>query len=534
MTTPTRITTPPTRAPRAAAPSAAGTVDVAPAALPSPRDAVSLGEAPPAAPPPAHREPSAGTDGIGDPYYPQMGNGGYDAQHYDIDLKVNVKANRVVGSSTMDAVATQDLSSFNLDFRGFDIDKITVNGAEATFSRKDGELSVQPQTPIGNGEAFSVAVSYHGKPEPWSSVAAPADVGWKRCGDGICVDCEPDGASSWFPVNDHPRDKATFKISMDVPTGYQVASNGTLLQTESSSDRTRYTWQSRDAMAPYLAMVQIGDYVRKDETSPGGVPIRNYFPPDKADAAAYDFGRQGEMIDYFSTLFGQYPFEAYGGVVVPRSSVGGALECQSMSLFDPFVVTGDRTYENVVAHELAHQWFGDAVSVKNWKDIWLNEGFASYGEWLWQEKNQGAASVDETARDVYNWLSRKDSGAAVTAEAEPEAVRKLRAAHGTPLEKSTSRAIVIGAPPPNDIFDEQVYMKGALVLYALRKDVGDDAFFNGLRAYVSQYSGGNAEIADFRDVMERVSGKPLGDFFNAWLYETKLPPFPGDAARAAA
>lgn len=475
--------------------------------------------------------PQPGTDGMADPYYPQLGNGGYDAQHYTIDLSVDVDGNRVQGTSTMDATATQDLSAFNLDFRGFDIAKITVNGADAQFSRDDGELTVTPSQPLQNGRPFQVAVNYSGKPQPFDSQAIAFTVGWKKYNGGASVDSEPDGASSWFPVNDHPRDKATYTFKIDVPKGYTVAANGTLQQTEDHDDRTRFTWEAKDPMASYLATVQIGDFVRQDETSPSGVHIRNYFPPDRADAAKYDFGRTGEMIEHFGKLFGPYPFEAYGAVVIPRSMVGGALECQTMSIFDPFVVSGDRSTENVIAHELTHQWFGDAVSVKNWKDIWLNEGFASYGEWLWQEKTQGLDSVKQTAHEVYDWL--KGTGREIAGEGHPdqakdvpECVRKLLQARRHGLSQQASGPIKIGEPPRDDLFNELVYVKGALTLYALRQTVGDDAFFSGLQTYFSQFRGGNAEIADFQSVMEKASGHPLGDFFKGWLYQTEVPPLP--------
>jgi aminopeptidase N len=492
---------------------------VTPAAV----DSVSIGRCGDPAPPDPPPTPTPGADGIGDPYFPQMGNGGYDAQHYTVDMSVDVDANTVQATTTMDARATQDLSSLNLDLRGFEVSKVTVNGGDAKFSRKDGELTVVPAEALKAGDDFQVAVQYSGEPEPWQSQGVSFEVGWKKYDGGISVDCEPDGASSWIPVNDHPRDKASYTFKIDVPSGYQVAANGTLVATEDHDGRTRFTWDAKDPMASYLAMIQIGDYQRQDDSGPNGLPIRNYFPPRLADAAKYDFGRTGEMIDYFGQLFGPYPHEAYGAVVIPRSEVGGALECQTMSIFDPFVVTGDRSYENVVAHELTHQWFGDGVSVKNWKDIWLNEGFASYGEWLWQEKTQGADSVRQTAREVYDWLAGRGRASAVE---PPSSVRKMLAAHRHGLDQHTWGPIQIGAPPSNDLFDEQVYMKGALVLYALREKVGDSAFFDGMRSYFGQYKGGNAEIADFQAVMEKTSGQPLGDFFQSWLYQTDMPPFP--------
>jgi aminopeptidase N len=224
------------------------------------------------------------------------------------------------------------------------------------------------------------------------------------------------------------------------------------------------------------------------------------------------------MIDYFSGLFGKYPFSSYGNVVVGRNLIGGALETQGRSIFDPEMITGDQQNEAAVAHELTHQWFGDNVSLKSWQDIWLNEGFATYGEWLWEEKTQGAQAVDQTARQVYDSLG--SSGLV----ALPDNVRKYipRTEVGPALGDS-----VVGKPAPSQLFSQDVYLRGGLTLYALRKDIGDKAFFSGMKTYASDFGGKNASTDDFRGVMEKASGQDLKSFFNAWLFQPDLPPFPG-------
>ena len=435
--------------------------------------------------------------GLGDHYYPGLGNSGYDARHYDVRLKVEPDSNKVVGSSQMTAQALQDLSQFNLDFHGCQVDHVEVNGEEAFFQRQGDELTVVPATPLQSGQQFEVAVDYSGQPAAKNSLAGPSLVGWKHSPYGVVVDSQPDGGQTWLPVNDHPRDKATYSMSVDVPKPYVVAANGTLLAVDDQGDRHTYHWSSRDPMASYLATVNIGNYLREDSVGPNGLPIRNYFPPELADKARHDFGRTPEMLEFFGNLFGAYPYEAYGVIVVnDPKAVSGAMETQTLSLFDPSMVTGDRTNEDLVAHELAHHWFGNLVSVSQWSDLWLHEGFASYCEWLWLEHTQGPAALEEKAAQARDSLAQ-----------EP--------------------GIAIGTPPADDLFHGQVYLKGALALHTLRREVGDEAFFSGVRNYLQTHAGEgdkNPLISDFQQAMEKAARQSLGDFFQAWLYDTQLPP----------
>ena len=439
---------------------------------------------------------STSMQGIGDPYYPLLGNRGYDVLHYTLDLSVNVATNTLHVTATIKARATQNLRTFNLDFQGLQLQTVKVQGAAARFHRTRHELTVVPLTPVRSGTTFTTIVVYKGTPKPVRSAAGPIAVGWNHYRDGVYVADEPEGAATWYPVNDHPRDKATYTFRITVAKPYVAAANGLLRKTIDNGSTRTYIWETVHPMASYLATVDIGKFVMKTATAPTGLPIRNFFPADLAPKAARSFGRTPQMIAFFSRLFGPYPFEAYG-VVVPNIDWGNALETQTLSTFGRDLVEQDQNgdLEATVAHEIVHQWFGDSVSLKNWKDIWLNEGFATFGEWLWLEHTQGREQFRATVRDTYNGIA----GDALPPPA---------------------------APPADDLFNPNVYMRGALTLEALRLRVGDDTFFRILQTYAQHYRDGNASTADFIALADKVSRRDLRGFFNAWLYSTNLPPIP--------
>jgi aminopeptidase N len=449
--------------------------------------------------PAAPQQAPANLGGVGDLYYPTLGNSGYDAKHYDVSLKVDPDSNQVEGKTSIKARSTQSLDHFHLDFSGMKVEKVIVNGNAAQFKREESELIITPKAAIGSDQEFQVEVQYSGKPEAKQSFSGDFLVGWKNNGHGVVVDSQPDGGQTWIPCNDHPLDKATYSYHVEVPKPFVVAANGTLVQLEDKGENQVYHWESKDPLASYLATVNIGDYVVEHQTGPNGLPIRNYYPPELKDKASFDFARTGEMIGVFSKLFGPYPFETYGVVVVnDPKAVSGAMEMQTMSLFEPAMVTGDRANEDVVAHELAHHWFGNLVSLGQWRDLWLHEGFASYAEWLWLEHTEGAEALDKHAEKIHDRLASRPG-------------------------------ITIGEPPKDDLFNGQVYMKGALALHALRREVGDEAFFTGIRSYVQEHAGEgekNVSVEDFQKAIEATSQKPLADFFQNWLYETQLPDMP--------
>jgi aminopeptidase N len=245
-------------------------------------------------------------------------------------------------------------------------------------------------------------------------------------------------------------------------------------------------------MAPYLASMVVGDLVIEHRTAPTGLPLRDAYPNRLADAARAEFAIAGDMIETFEAWFGPFPFEVYGHVVVDRH-LGFALENQTLSLFGTDLLTGEGHLETVVAHELAHQWFGNAVSPATWQDIWLNEGFAVYAEWIW-EQERGGRSIAESARAVH-----------ATAD------------YGVPP----------GDPGNEELFQPTVYRRGALAVHALSVELGDAAFRRLLTEWIERHGGATASTADLRSLAEELGGRDLGPLFDAWVYGAELPPFPG-------
>ena len=436
-----------------------------------------------------------GQASAGDSRIPGIGNGGYDAQHYDATLKVG-EDGALDARSVMTAVATQPLDQLNLDFVGFDVAHVLVNGKKVPFTREKAELVVQTGGTVATGEKFSVEVKYDGQPKPFESVHAPVTLGWNKFEGGSFVVSEPDGTRGWLPVNDHPTDKATYDFHITVPKGKVAAANGVLTSVEEGAESTTYNFAARDPMASYLSTVHVGDYVSEDLKSPSGVPIRNYFPADIVKEASHDFARVPEMMEFFSEKFGKYPFQSYGNIVVDASLGGAALETQTMPLYDRGVVRGDRGAETVLVHELAHQWFGDAVSPSDWKDIWLNEGLASYSEALWAEHKGGPKAL----------------------------AKRLKSAEGQVRLYGAKEPI--GEPRPDGLFDTKVYQGGMLAVHALRRELGDEMFFKTLQTYQERHKNGTASTQDLQAAAAEVSGKDMKAFFDKWIYSEKLPAVP--------
>ena len=556
---------------------------------------------------------TAGSSGIGDPYYPLLGNSGYDVQHYTLDLDLDVAGSSIAaGNATIEAIALVDLCAFNLDFLGLEIDAITVDGQPAAFTRHSGELTVDPATPLASGSRFTTEIAYHGAPigqdaptvggliltlvgaifggpgeqKPDPEEGEQYGSGWWRGREEIFIAGEPAGAESWFPVNGHPADKATYTLRLTVPEPYSVVSNGILTETIATETGTTTVWESRNPMASYLVTLHAGRLTTEVREGPHGLPVRTAFADSIAPGQRIMFDRMPQMIDYFESVFGPYPFESAGATIV-GAPIGFALETQTLSVFGQIPLVGNTQltseeltgFEAIVAHELAHQWFGDAVSLLRWQDIWLNEGFATYAQILWLEHTEGVVARNHhlayiyafhatlnpfqdpaqlatlDAGDViegYRTFSRRFLGATIGDQFVRDYQEGLGAATAADLENITGEeglaqlavlgvtpdffpgiAVRTGDPGPTELFSPMmVYERGGLTLHALRLHLGDETFFTILRTWTARFHNGNATTEDFMALAEEISGEQLDDFFDAWLFSLALPalPSPRDAA----
>ena len=648
-----------------------------------------------------------GAPGIGDPYFPLDGNGGYDVRHYDLDVTYDPETDLLSGTATIRARATQNLSAFNLDFAGLNVRSVHVDGRPADWTRDGDEMTVTPTRGLRDRTRFTTVVRYDGIPE-----TLPDDSGFFHTDDGALVIGQPHVADTWFPVNDHPLDKASFTIVITAPSGLEAISNGILKNTRERNGWTTWTWDAREPMAPYLVGMGIGEFdVRAyrqagirywdaidpdlftplsprtgqqyavsqaadlsykrlthtisvpaegaqlsfwitrdtefnwdfafvevhtvgqddwttlpdqngattqdtgfscpywlqlhpflehyqtdngdDTCAPTGttgewyaasgasdgyeewavdlsayagsqvevsisyasddsVQLSGLFvddilvstgegttsfendgdtfdgwlvpgapegsepnpndwvagtteaaPPTLGEVAEASLARQPEILEWESDLFGRYPFSAAGGIVDDEDRLFFALENQTRPIYSKYFFDDSVSGDSVVVHELAHQWFGDSLAVAGWQHIWLNEGFATYAEWLWSER-EGLG----TAQEIFDFV------------------------YSTPAD-DPFWDLTIGDPGPDNVFDIAVYDRGAMTLHQLRLTIGDDDFFRLIRRWVRSYEGGNVTTDDFIALAERVSGQQLDDLFDVWLFTPSKPELP-DAAAASA
>jgi aminopeptidase N len=427
-----------------------------------------------------------------DPYVPGHGDPSWGAVHYDLDLTYDLAGNRLRGVAVIDAVAVEDLSRFVLDLAHLGVEKLTIDGAApAKYVARQHRVVVTPRAPLAVGTAFRMVIKYGGEPKPLV-IEHHGDAGWEELDDGVIVAGQPHGAPTWFPCNDRPDDKASYRITVTTDPAYTVVANGPLVSRTQRGSTVRWTYEQDEPMSTYLATVQIGRYQIRDFEA--DVPMWAVVPLDAGVGVEAAFGRQPEMLARFVELFGPYPFPSYG-VVVTADDLEIPLESQGLSTFGRNFLTDDWDHVRLVAHELAHQWFGNTVTLGSWSDIWLHEGFACYAEWLWSEAS-GGESADAWARRHHGRLA------------------------GKPQD------FVLADPGPEVMFDDRVYKRGAVTLHALRRAIGDEKFFALLQAWVHEHRGGTVSTKEFRAFAARRTGADLDPLFTAWLDQEALPDLP--------
>ncbi|MDN5805039.1 MAG: M1 family metallopeptidase, partial [Microlunatus sp.] len=397
-----------------------------------------------------------------DPYLPGHGDPSYTVDHYDLELDYALIGNRLAGRATLTVRSLMDgLDSLTLDLHHLKV--VSVRGVRTKrHTHRHGRLVIQLTEPLAAGATADVVVTYRGVPKPVRDKVG--DAGWEELEEGVIVAGQPGGAPSWFPCNDRPDAKSSYRITVGAPSDYFVVANGVRTGTRRKSSQTVWTYEQREPMAPYLATVQIGLYAEHEITG-CAVPLTGVVAP--ALRARFDaaFADQPRMIAEFERLFGPYPFAGYRAVVT-TDELEIPLEAQGLSVFGSNLLHRGWEAQRLIAHELAHQWFGNAVTLRQLRDIWLHEGFACYSEWLWSEAS-GNGTADQRARHHWSQLA------------------------------SLEQDLVLGEPDVDDVFDDRVYKRGALTLHAIRLTVGDQKFFELLHTWVRRHRYGNVTTVDF-------------------------------------
>jgi len=428
---------------------------------------------------------------VTDPVFEHLGDPRIDVRHYDVTVAADPKRPGVKGTVTMELAATTDvaLPSFTLDLKGPKASKATVGGKRAGVTAKGAELTVTPASPLRPGREVTVVITYAGTPDTGQFPGLGVPVGWQPDTlGGWFTMSEPDGTSTWVPVNDHPSDKATWTVTLDTPKGVTGVSNGRLTSSKVQGERRRWVWTTDQPMASYLVLAAVGDYDLVQRTGPRGIQVVVAFPKTVPASQRKGFDQLDDILSFYGKTFGAYPDDDAGAIVV-ATNLGLALESQTRPLFGLDAVGDGPTW--ALAHEVAHQWFGDAVTPATWTDLWLNEGFATYADWLYRAHL--GQDIDQLA------TTDEVPGQGDLAVLDPQAAGS---------------------------FDGAIYEGGARALHALRKTVGDDAFFAILRQWFADHRGKNATTADFEALASKVAGKDLTSFFNAWLQDPTQPAFP--------
>ncbi|KUG61191.1 hypothetical protein AVL61_08575 [Kocuria rosea subsp. polaris] len=445
-----------------------------------------------------------GADGARDPYTPFVGCCTATVEHYDLDLDYDVEDNGLEARATLTCRALQDTDRIELDLTELAVTDVRfgtgglgglLGGRRVRADHRGSRLVLSLPRTVPAGESFTLTVAYEGYPEsldgPWG------EIGWAELDDGVLVAGQPTGSSTWFPCVDHPSHKATYRVAVHADADYEVVVHGELESVVERDGERHWVYTSRVPLPPYLATVQIGPYERRELTG-SRVPQHLVCSKKRRKKAEKTFAEQGRMIEVFGDWFDPYPFPSYTVVVVDES-LEDPFECYACSVFGKNQLGTDWEEQRLVAHELAHQWFGNSLVLSSWQDIWLNEGFASYAEWIWSEASGGRPA---------SWHAEK--------------------AHRT-LSKMR-QDLVIGDPGQVRLFDDVVYVRGALTVHAIRETVGEDAFRALLHGWATANRDGWVSTAGFREHLRGFVPQhrwaEVDGLLDAWLLRRELPALP--------
>ncbi len=422
-----------------------------------------------------------------EPFFPRAGNRGYDALHYEVRLTYKPKGGRIKASTEAEAVATQSLRGFTLDFLGPEVEEVKIDGDPARFRRRPGKLIVSTPVAIARGESFTTLVRYSGRP-PKVTDPDGSEEGWFRTDDGVIAVGEPQGTAAWIPCDNVPGDKATFGFQVTVPDRLKAVANGRRTRSVNRGNDVQMNWVETAPMSTYLAVLNIGRG-RIVEGRAGGLPTWTLIDPRLERGSLGPLAELPEVIRFEAGVFGAYPFDSAGSLVDYAPSLGYALESQSRPIYAyvPDVTT--------IVHETAHQWFGDSVGLETWPQIWLNEGFATWSEWYYAERH-GRRSAQAIFRRLY----------------------RVPASNERFWNPPSAR---LGSP--KNLFAVSTYVRGGMALEALREKIGTKTMLRLLRRWTASHRYGSADIGEFKALAEELSGRDLDPLFQRWLYQRGKP-----------
>ncbi|WP_165807144.1 M1 family metallopeptidase [Nocardioides currus] len=425
---------------------------------------------------------TSGATGIGDPYWPLDGNGGIDVASYRIRNSYDIRDQALRGTTQVRFTATEDLSSFNLDFL-LKVSKATVDGVAAKVRQSKHELTITPRTDLAAGSRHKVVVTYAGHP---GTKHYAGEENWLANDHEAVAMNQPHMAPWWFPANDHPIDKARFDVATTVAQGREVISNGKLVSKKRTRKGTTWRWRADEPMASYLAFFAAGDFTIQKGTA-HGLPwvnaVSQQLPAAEQKSSLKLLSRTPDVVKALSADLGPYPFSVTGGLTTGLP-VYFALENQTRPTYP--AVGGQA--ESLIVHELAHQWFGDDVAIARWRDIWLNEGAATFMEWRFAEQH-GGPPASEALMSTYDGHPAGDD----------------------------FWELEVSDPGAANVFDDAIYDRGGMTLQALRQRIGEEKFWLLVRTWLDTKGGGNGTSEEFEALAAQVSGQDLTGFFTAWL-----------------
>lgn len=426
-----------------------------------------------------------------DSFYPAVGDPGVDALHYDLDLAWDADQRELTGTATITLRATADADHLQLDFAApLEVRSAELDGEKVKSSHEGKDLLIAAE--VEKDGVHELVLAYSGKPGPVPSPSKRDDMagglGWTVTETGeVWTMQEPYGAYSWYPVNDHPSDKALYDFTLRVPEKWVGVANGVLTSRTKKGGQTITEWHLDSPAAAYLVTVAIGDYVETKDESPSGVPVSVWTGPGDTESREA-LAAIPATLDWLEKRLGPYPFSSIGAVVVDSDS---AMETQTMMTFgnSPYSRTGQ-----VIAHELAHQWYGNQVTPLDWSDLWMNEGMALYlAEGLWFAEHGEFPLWDI----VDNWRMSEPS---------------LRRQAGPP-----------GNPDRDEFAASVVYVAPALMWHELRRRIGAVTFDRMVRAWPASQADGSANREEYLAWIEEQTGQELTAFFDEWLMSAKSP-----------